>query len=571
MTPTHGRIICNHYEYLTMCCIKYFSPSALLPDTLPQGFPSPFSNIPQPIAQFAALELQRLLSGPVAWSHDFIAPAGGKMFGVLVVRDADGRLGYLSAFSGMLAGEWCLPGFVPPIFDQQMLDAFLPAGEARLYEYEMQLDELQCSPELMALNEQLESLQQQRDAELSVLMALHQKRKTKRKQLRSSLDSSPESKAQLIKLSFESQQDKRERCALQDEWRSRLVTIEEPLAHIESQMIALKRARSQLSNRLHRQVFKAYHLTNQLGEVKTVSAFFDTRLPAGGTGDCAAPKLLQYAHQQRLTPIAMAEFWWGASPQDGVRHHGNYYPACRGKCHVILPFMLKGMAVMPRMITSQVFSDDSAPEIVYEDDELLVVNKPSGLLSVPGKETRDSVQTRLRQRYPEHNVMLVHRLDMSTSGLLLVAKQRVIHKALQRQFIERTVEKRYVAVLSKRLPEFIQDGSAFDGGSIELPLRVDIDDRPRQIVCNTYGKRALTRWQVIKRGKQTTHVYFYPHTGRTHQLRIHAAHRDGLDAPIYGDELYGESIGRLLLHAERLCFDHPVSLRRVEVVIPAPF
>jgi len=493
------------------------------------------------------------------------------MFGVLVVRDAGGRIGYLSAFSGMLAGEWCLPGFVPPIFDPQVLDEFLPDGEARLYEYEKQLDELQCCPERMELNQQLELLQQQRDAELSLLLASHQKRKARRKQLRSSLDSSPESKPQLIKLSFESQQDKRERRALQDEWRSRLMTIEESLAQIESQIIALKRARSQLSNRLHRQVFKAYRLTNQLSEVKTVSAFFDTRLPPGGTGDCAAPKLLQYAYQQRLTPLAMAEFWWGASPEDGVRHHGNYYPACRGKCHLILPFMLKGLVVMPRMITSQVFSDDSAPEIVYEDDELLVVNKPSGLLSVPGKETRDSVQTRLRQRYPEHNVMLVHRLDMSTSGLLLVAKQRVIHKALQRQFIERTVEKRYVAVLSKRLPEFTQDGAVFDGGSIELPLRVDIDDRPRQVVCDTYGKRALTRWQVIKRGKQTTHVYFYPHTGRTHQLRIHAAHQDGLDAPIYGDELYGESVGRLLLHAERLCFDHPVSLRRVEVVIPAPF
>jgi len=554
-----------------MNCISYFTPVTVKNDLLPQGFPSPFSNIPHPLARQAALDLQARLRDEQEWLHAFDAPDGGKMFGVLVVRDVDGRIGYLSAFSGMLAGEWRLPGFVPPIFDQQMLDEFLPDGEARLYEYEMQLDELQGSPELIALNDQLEALQQQRDAELSALIASHQERKTERKNLRSSLDSSPESKALLIKLSFESQQDKRERRALQDEWCGRLAIIEEPLAHIESQIIALKRARAQLSNRLHRQVFKAYRLTNQLGEAKTVSAFFDTRLPPGGTGDCAAPKLLQYAHQQRLMPLAMAEFWWGASPEDGVRHHGNYYPACRGKCHLILPFMLKGMAVMPRMITSQVFSDDSAPEIVYEDDELLVVNKPSGLLSVPGKETRDSVQERLRQRYPEHDVMLVHRLDMSTSGLLLVAKQRVIHKALQRQFIERTVEKRYVAVLSKRLPALTQDGAAFEGGSIELPLRVDIDDRPRQIVCDAYGKRTVTHWQVIKRGKQTTHVYFYPHTGRTHQLRIHAAHRDGLDAPIYGDELYGESIGRLLLHAERLCFDHPVSLKRIELEIPVPF
>jgi len=317
---------------------------------------------------------------------------------------------------------------------------------------------------------------------------------------------------------------------------------------------------------LHRKLFKAYRLSNRLGEEKSISEFFDERLPPGGTGDCAAPKLIQYAHQQGLEPIALAEFWWGASPKGGIRHHGNFYPACRGKCQPILPFMLQGLDLQSREFNSLTFDDPDAPAIVYEDDHLLVVNKPSGLLSVPGKEIVDSVQSRLRQRYPDHDgLLLVHRLDMSTSGLLLVAKHRAIHKALQQQFIKRTVEKRYVAVLSKRLPE------SADGGTIELPLRVDYDDRPRQMVCADYGRMSVTHWQVIERGEETTRIYFYPHTGRTHQLRLHAAHRSGLDAPIYGDELYGEALGRLLLHAERLCFDHPVSGERIEMMAAVPF
>jgi len=493
------------------------------------------------------------------------------MFGVLVVRDGDGQLGYLAAFSGILAGEWELPGFVPPVFDQQMLDDFLPDGEDRLYEFEAQIDELQSSPQFALLNNQLFSLQQQRNTALNALAVTHRERKALRKIQRSTADPD-EREGLLIRLSFESQQDKRERRSQLDAWRVRLAPVEQQIELIEQQLAALKQLRSRLSNRLHRKVFKAYRLSNRLGEKRSVSEFFEERLPAGGTGDCAAPKLIQYAHLQGLEPVALAEFWWGASPQAGIRHHGNFYPACRGKCQPILPFMLEGLDLQSREFTSLTFNDPDAPVIVYEDDHLLVVNKPSGLLSVPGKEIVDSVQVRLRQRYPDHEgVLLVHRLDMSTSGLLLVAKYHSIHKNLQQQFIKRTVEKRYVAVLSKRLPELAGDGTPLDSGTIELPLRVDFDDRPRQMVCYDHGRMSVTHWQVIERGQGTTRVYFYPHTGRTHQLRLHAAHRAGLDAPIYGDELYGEAVERLLLHAERLCFDHPVSGERIEMMVTAPF
>ncbi len=562
-----------------MSDIIYFSsPAAAQSVDLPQGFPSPFSNAPHPVAKQAALALQQRLKNRQAWQHNFDAPDGGKMFGVLVVRGANDQLGYLAAFSGMLGGNCRVPGFVPPLFDQQAVNDFLPAGEAQLKVYEGQISALQNSAALGRLHVELERLQQQRDAELAALTLVHRHRKRSRREQRQQLNQSATDEALLVRLSFESQQDKRELRALQADWRERLAVVEEKSGLIEQQIAELKRTRARLSNRLHRQLFKAYYMTNRLGEQATITDFFTEGLPPGGTGDCAAPKLIQYAHRHGLMPLALAEFWWGAPPTEGVRHHGHYYPACRGKCNPILPFMLKGVEVQSRQLTGHNFNDATAPEVVYEDDDLLVVNKPSGLLSVPGKEITDSVQTRLQYRYPDAaGLLLVHRLDMSTSGLLLVAKQRVIHKALQRQFLQRSIEKRYVAVLSKRLPvddvnsAFNERGSAMDNGIIELPLRVDLDDRPRQIVCYTHGKPAITRWQVIARGENTTRVYFYPHTGRTHQLRLHAAHLAGLNAPIMGDELYGEPLERLLLHAEKLCFDHPTTGRRIEITAPVPF
>ncbi len=539
---------------------------------LPQAFPSPFSNIPHPIAQRAALELQQKLNAPAICAHDFDAASGGKMLGVLVVKDAQGQVGYLAAFSGQLANQWAVPGFAPPLFDPQVIEHFLPAGEAELKRYEVEITALKNSVELESFHHQLEGLQQQRDGALSQLVLSHQQRKGQRKALRERLDSSAASQTALIRLSFESQQDRRELRAQQQLWREKLAVVEHQVEQIEQQLAQLKRTRAKLSNRLQRKLFEAYTLRNRTGEERKITSLFENRLPPGGAGDCAAPKLLQYAHQQGLLPLAMAEFWWGASPKDGVRHHSHYYPACRGKCHPILPFMLKGVTVQARVITTAPFYDAAAPETVYEDSELLVINKPSGLLSVPGKEVKDSVQWRLMKRYPGlPKLLLVHRLDMSTSGLLLVAKNRAAHKVLQRQFIDRTVEKRYVAVLAKRLPELSADGASLDAGKVALPLRVDLDDRPRQQVCFTHGKPATTYWQVIERGEQTTRLYFYPHTGRTHQLRLHAAHRAGLNAPILGDELYGEPKTRLLLHAERLAFSHPLTDERIVLTAPAPF
>jgi tRNA pseudouridine32 synthase/23S rRNA pseudouridine746 synthase len=555
---------------------------------IPLAFPSPFNARPHPLARRAAVQLQEYLRRQSDWQHDFTSADGGKMFGVLVVRDARGQPGFISAYSGMLAGQWLLPDFVPPIFDMAQRAIFLPAGESVVEAYTHQIQQLQDSDEYRALQGQLQILTAQRDVALADLKTVHSRRKRNRHEQRLLTpgvvvadDSSAQAQAQLlVRLSFESQQDRREQRALSAHWAERLLPVYNRLGEIDQQIEALKKKRTQQSRQLHKQVFKSYTLINSLGEQKVIADCFSTGHPPGGAGDCAAPKLIHYALCHGLTPVAMAEFWWGAPPIKGVRHHGNYYPACRGKCYPILPFMFKGINMQAAPRPGSNFSDDKALDIVYEDTDLLVVNKPSGLLSVPGKEIHDSVLTRLQQHYPEAmGPLLVHRIDMATSGLLLAAKTRAAHKSLQKQFIKRTIEKRYLAVLSTPLQRTSSEQSAFhqasglisNSGTIQLPLRVDLDDRPRQLVCHEHGKAAITRWEVISRDQDRTRVYFYPLTGRTHQLRVHASHHCGLNAPIIGDELYGEQAERLLLHAERLCFKQPTTGQRLEIIVPAPF
>ncbi len=533
---------------------------------IPGIIPSPFCNTPHPIAKQACVELQACLAATSEQTqHDFYAPDGGKMLGVLVVRDTKNRLGYLAAFSGMLGQCWRVSRFVPPVFDLRARKAFLPAGEAQLLGYSEKIKKYSCAQTRLNLIDELQQLTAAREIALSEMVVVHKHRKRLRRQARQA-ELTPSLYAELEQqLSYESQQDKREKQSFKLDWQKKLDAVAQPLAILDQQIDRLKKARASLSSQLHAQVFEGYCLTNSLGETRALHEFYtDAKVP-GGSGDCAGPKLIHYAVAQGYRPVAMAEFWWGASPKQGVRHHGHFYPACRGKCRPILPFMLKGfdLAAPPAFGAS---ADPQAPTVVYEDEDVLVVNKPHGLLSVPGTEVIDSVLTRLQKRYPQATgPLLVHRLDLSTSGLLLVAKNSATHKALQKQFITRSIEKRYVAVLTKHLPKGMAEGC------IELPLRVDIDDRPRQVVCNEHGKAAKTNWQVIKREAGRTWVYFYPVTGRTHQLRVHASHSEGLNAPILGDELYGEECDRLHLHAERLSFTHPTSGKRLVLSVAAPF
>jgi len=333
---------------------------------------------------------------------------------------------------------------------------------------------------------------------------------------------------------------------------------------------ALDASRAERSRELLRQIQTSYRFANARGEVRTLRALFAPAEPPAGAGDCAAPKLLAQAYRLGLRPLAMAEFWWGAPAPTGDRRQGVFYAACRGKCLPILAHMLEGLPADPPPLFGSAAIDSSEPQVRYEDAHLLVVHKPSGLLTVPGRSAalQDCVVSRLRARYPEATgPLVVHRLDLDTSGLVLAAKDLATAKALQRLFSLRQVAKRYVARL---------DGEVRgDHGHVTLPLRVDVDDRPRNIHDPVHGKPAHTEWQVLARGPGGTRVALVPHTGRSHQLRVHAAHPRGLDAPIVGDRLYGrtapEDDERLLLHAERLAFVHPVTGVEVVVEDPAPF
>ena len=333
--------------------------------------------------------------------------------------------------------------------------------------------------------------------------------------------------------------------------------------------------RRRRSQELQQWLFHQYILLNARGETRDlVDVWRDYHcspriqrrypLPPGGTGDCCAPKLLQEAYRQGLKPVCMAEFWWGPSPRSEVRHHGQFYPACRGKCKPVLTWMLQGLDVDPSP-DADGFAKLNI-DVVYEDDTLAVVSKPSGLLSVPGRQERHSVVTLVQERWP--GAMLVHRLDFLTSGLLVVGKNHDAYRHLQQQFSAHSIEKRYIALLSNPLPE-----STPRRGTISLPLYADPMNRPRQTVDYVLGKPAVTDYEILSPSPCEAHprIALFPHTGRTHQLRMHCAHHDGLNSPILGDELYGQAADRLYLHAEWLALTHPVTGQRLHFEQPAPF
>ncbi len=350
-------------------------------------------------------------------------------------------------------------------------------------------------------------------------------------------------------------------------------TNEEDAATHATALNELRQQRKQMSEELQRWLFEQYLMLNERGERRNlINIWHDYHtsprlrqrfpLPPGGSGDCCAPKLLQYAFLHQMKPLCIAEFWYGASPKAEIRHHGHFYPACRGKCLPILTYML-GTFFSPSPNTHHPSTNTQQPSpplpILYDDEWLAVVSKPAGMLSVPGREEQRSVFTLMRQRFPEADgPLMVHRLDMATSGLIVIAKSKEVHKLLQRQFSQRKVKKRYVAVL-----EGIPSARS---GIITLPLCPNPLDRPRQMVDHEVGKEALTRYEVTETKGTRARVNLYPQTGRTHQLRMHCAHEDGLACPIVGDELYGTKAERLHLHAAEITFTHPLTGKEIHIV-----
>lgn len=375
---------------------------------------------------------------------------------------------------------------------------------------------------------------------------------------------SPEKEAALIR---ESQFQKAEYKRMERSWKERINSLKSRITAYENEIQQLKTERKKRSAALQQKLFEQFRMLNYRGEAKTLCEIFEQtvhKTPPAGAGECAAPKLLQQAYLHNWKPVAMAEFWWGASPKTEIRHHGHYYPACKGKCEPILQHMLQGLEVEENPMLRSMQSVPKELETVFEDRWLLVINKPAGMLSVPGKEEAASIYSLMRQRYPDaEDPMIVHRLDMATSGLLVIAKTKQAHRHLQAQFENRTVKKRYVALLDGVVPQ--------DTGTIELPLCLNPLDRPRQMVDTAYGKPAITDFEVLERKGNTTRISLYPHTGRTHQLRVHTAHPLGLHCPIIGDELYGKKADRLYLHAESIEFIHPVSGETIRLTRKAEF
>ncbi|WP_028769101.1 RluA family pseudouridine synthase [Shewanella fidelis] len=558
--------------YSAQHCFTSFK-SAIDQYQLPERFTFPFYYEPHPLCLIAAKELQQYLSTQTDWQHNFglaedSGPVIGKMFGVLLVRNQNGELGYLSAFSGKLAEQNLLNGFVPPVFDMLAQESFFHVGMQTLNQLSAKLQTAQSNPDIERLTAKLATLRQQQDTALDAMRAEIIENRKIRKQRRAHAQqlSTNEIDELNIMLGKESVAEKFRLNSLKLEWQQQCDVVKDQLDSLLAEIAAIKAERAQQSNSLQQQLFAQYQFLNQAGELKDLNEIFKdspTQQPPAGAGECAAPKLLQFAFSQGLTPLAMAEFWWGASPKSEIRQHKNFYGSCQGKCQPILSHMLKGIEMDANPLLTNPAAGKSL-EIIYQDEVMAIVNKPAEFLSVPGKNVTDSVYARMKAMFPQATgPLIVHRLDMSTSGLMVIALTSEANKSLAKQFIARTVEKRYVAQVAGVVKQ--------QSGEIKLPLRGDIDDRPRQLVCFEHGKHAHTYWQVKQRSESTTLLYLYPHTGRTHQLRVHCAHQDGLALPIIGDDLYGQKSNRLHLHAQQLVLNHPLTNERLSFEVDVDF
>lgn len=531
----------------------------------PERMNNPFDYVPHPLCKEAAQQVCNYLTQLTDWQEE---TAAGKMLGVLVCEDQKGQLGFLAAYSGQVLGRSDWPWFVPAVFDYLQPDGYFKQEEAEITAINRQIATLESASSLVSARAEYERLKNEADSEIRAYTNLMREAKASRDAQRDKADDSL-SEQQSSLLIRESQFQKAELHRLKKRWQQRLAEAEDKIRSMEDEITLLKHERKQRSDALQRWLFDQFLMANVKGERRTLTDIFShtpQHVPPAGSGECCAPKLLQYAFLHSLKPLQMAEFWYGRSPRMEIRHHGQYYPACRGKCKPILEWMLN-LSPTPSLRTdSQSIHtfDASAIDIselcLYSESSFLVINKPSGLLSVPGLTGESSVESLLRKQYGE--VYIVHRLDQDTSGLMVIALTKEAYHHLQKQFLEHTIYKRYVALL---------DGEVQGRGTISLPLRPDLTDRPRQLVDFEQGKEAITDYEVLDVSDGITRIALTPHTGRTHQLRMHCAHSEGLGTPILGDSLYGRPADRLYLHAEALSFDHPETGSRLSFTVPAPF
>ena len=553
---------------------QYFS-SNINHIKLPNKFTFPFYYEPHPLCKIAANEVQQYLKTQTDFEHNFGLDSSkkglviGKMFGVLVVKNQQNEIGYITAVSGKLAEKNQHTLFVPPVYDMLSKDSYFLQEETILNNINLALESLENNVEYLTLLDQFKQEKKKSTIDIqekkAVLKAAKKDRNLRREKAKSELPSEMYATFEEV-LSKESLEAKYFFNNVNRYWEHILNAHKEKIAVFANKISQLKEQRKNKSADLQQHLFEQYQFLNSKKEVKNLAQLFAETAeqnPPAGSGECAAPKLMQYAFLHHLKPIAMAEFWWGKSPNKEIRKHQQFYPACQGKCKPILTYMLAGIDLdKDPLLQNPAIGKEL--ETIFEDEQLIVIYKPAEFLSVPGIHIQDSVYTRIKQQI--NNIsgpIIVHRLDMSTSGLLVLAKNKKAHKNLQSQFIKKTVQKRYTALLDGIVKE--------EKGTINLPLRVDLDDRPRQLVCFEHGKPAETNWEVIKRKNGKTKVHFYPISGRTHQLRVHAAHTLGLNIPIIGDDLYGKKADRLYLHADTLEFTHPTTKQQLKFYKKADF
>ena len=548
----------------------------------PERMNNPLDYQPHPLCIAVCKELQTYLSEREDWREEIDK---GKMFGVLIVENAQPasgapKIGYLAAYSGQIGGRSDWDDFVPAVFDYLQPDGYFKTHEAEISGINQSIRKLEANTHMKEAKGLILQLQEERKHTIAAYQEKIKKAKAKRDARREAGSLNPEEEAEMVK---ESQFMKAELRRLKKSL-SEKTSLETEYEAYQADILSLKQLRKTLSDALQQWLFSQFRMQNHEGESKDLLEIFrDAALrdypqatiatsriaalkmvPPAGSGECCEPKLLQYAYSLGYKPLQMAMFWWGESPKEEIRHHLHFYPACNGKCKPILQWMLPASTFEPAAVDLSLYNK---VETLYEDREIAVIHKPEGLLSVQGKDAaQPSVYALMRSKYPEATgPLIVHRLDMSTSGVMMIAKTEFAYHRLQKAFLNHQIQKKYVAIISgKVIPE---------KGIISLPLMPDYLDRPRQIVDHELGKEAITEYEVLEPVDDShLRIALYPKTGRTHQLRVHCAHQEGLNAPILGDPLYGnEMAARLHLHAEEITFEHPLTGKKMTITRKADF
>ena len=570
---------------------------------IPERMNNPLDYQPHPLCIAVCKELQTYLSEREDWREEIDK---GKMFGVLIVENAQpepgvSKIGYLAAYSGQIGGRSDWNDFVPAVFDYLQPDGYFKIHEAEISDINQRIRQLEGNEHLKEAKSLIQQLQEERKRTITAYQEKMKEAKAKRDARRKAGNLTPEEEAEMVK---ESQFMKAELRRLKKSL-SEKTTLETEYEVFQADILRLKQLRKTLSDALQQWLFSQFRMQNHEGKMKDLLEIFrDAALrdypqatlatsriaalkmvPPAGSGECCEPKLLQYAYLHGYRPLQMAMFWWGESPKEEIRHHLQFYPACNGKCKPILHWML------PDRVFDSKIAEKQTLETLYEDDQLAVIYKPSGLLSVPGKDSsQPSVYSIMRKKYPAaSSPLIVHRLDMATSGLMIIAKTDFAYHRLQKEFLHHRVQKKYIAIIGckdqeacdkiwekakkKEMREEERSSIATEKQKISLPLMPDYLDRPRQIVNHEQGKEAITEYEVLDRIDAThLRLALYPKTGRTHQLRVHCAHHEGLNAPILGDPLYGnEKASRLHLHAEEIIFEHPLTGKEINIKREADF